>query len=127
MAKEREELIDMLEAVYSMSTTPEIKPLKDGYITDENMSVKWNREKVEESKRLYKEKLELLRNSKSAEMKKAEYEILAYIKDSLDKEYSFDKLKKLYAIAYSRGHSDGAYSILDEIDDLTDFLNEMNE
>lgn len=127
MSKEREELITILNDAWSLPSIPKTRPLKDGTVIDEDKSVKWNREKVEASKLAYNEELMKLRRAKHKAIRAAEAEIMEYIKDSLDKDYPEEKLRIIYNRAYDTGHSSGAYSIMDEIDDLTDFINEMNE
>lgn len=65
------ELRDMYKEAFAMSTISKIKHLPDGYITDENKSVKWNREQVELSKTVYKEDVERLKNLKLMAIQKA--------------------------------------------------------
>lgn len=60
-----EEIRDKYMAALKMNTIPKNKPLGNGYITDENQSVKWNRERVEESHRLYKEERDRLKEAQN--------------------------------------------------------------
>lgn len=124
MAKTREEIIRFFEKAQLIQYPK--RPLKDGTILDENKSVKWNREQVELSKKKFDDEITAYRRARNDIYRLAEEETYQYIQDELEKDYPLTKCAYLYQTAYEDGHAYGYQEVFNKIDELIDFMNEMN-
>lgn len=78
--KDIDTLLVEYDKAMQLSTRPVgIQKLPFNYIEDENQSVKWNREFVEENNKKYLEEVANLQRKKSIEMNRIQDEIEKYI------------------------------------------------
>ena len=114
----------------NMSCKPSFTKLPKGWVTDENQSVKWNREQVELNNSNYQKAVKEL-NIKKNNARDAIYEdIYKKIQDEVGHGISRQSAIKIWTYAYAEGHSCGWVNIriyLDEIIELvSDILDEQN-
>ena len=75
-----EELFAEYKYATNLSTAPtDIKKLKANHIEDDNKSVKWNREFVEDNNNKYWKSVSRLQRQRSLQMNKAKSKIVKYI------------------------------------------------
>lgn len=92
--------------VCGISTKPiSIKKLPAGHIEDENKSVKWNREFLENNNKKYIEAVANLQRERSLKMNDVQNRIEKYIKDEAG--VNSKGAKAIFDFAYSEGHSLG--------------------
>ena len=127
MSKSIEEIVSLFEEAEKMPLSPKKKPLKEGYITDEDKSVRWNREQVEQSQQTYREETLRLRQERNQMLDKAKQEIILYIKDSLEKDFSEEKCNLILSRAYEENHAYGLTSVINRVDEYVDFINDLLE
>ena len=113
----------------SISLKPNFTKLPNGWITDENQSVKWNREQVELNNRNYQKAIAELNTKKNKARDKIMEDIYIKIQDEVGYGISRTSAIKIWNYAYAEGHSSGWMNIkcyLDEIIDLiSDILDEQ--
>ena len=113
------------DAVY-MNTRPEyIKTLSSKHIEDEEKSVKWNREFVEENNKKYLESVSDLQRKRSLEMNRVQKEIEKYIQKKT--KTSKEAAKYIFDFAYSEGHSEGISSVCNWIEELIKLINKCKD
>ena len=94
--------------------------MRAGYITDEDKSIKWNKEQVELANQEY--------NKKRREYMEKGHRLAALFKqDIIDYLMNFYNLNEKAALvifnkAYEEGHSDGYICILDYVYDYIEFI-----
>lgn len=102
---------------------PKLKAIHDGYIFDENKSVKWNREEVARQNQAIKKHLEICTHNKKEAIKEARENIISY----LCKEYpafSREQVNKVFEVV--EGHFDTSiYDIVDGISMRLDYCEEI--
>lgn len=125
MSKTIEEITAMFEEAEKMPCSPKEKPLKKDYITDEDKSVRWNRKQVEQSQQAYKEETLRLRQKRNEAFAAARHELLLYIQNSLNKEFPEEKCELILSRAYEEAHAYGVRSVIDLVDEYTDFVNDL--
>lgn len=122
----RDLMIRAIEKAYGMYALPKEKPLKKGHITDYDKSVRWNEQVVEESQKKYKEEYTRLRREKERAIQDTkDMYVYPYIRENLCDSYTDDGIRFLFSTAYENAHSGGANEIINELDSLIDFLNDM--
>ena len=113
----------ILEGYYDVkkSYPSKTKEMKDGYITDEDQYVKWNREQVELAKQKYRQ----LQDEYQDEVNRT---VKLFCKDT--KEYIIntckctdEAAKVIFDKAYEEGHANGYNDILYYIDTYLDLIN----
>lgn len=122
----REEVISRYEKAMSHSTIPKLKKYKEGYIFNEDMSVKWNREQVQLHNEEYEEEVLTLRREHTSLIKIADDSALDYLL-----EYSFtitnrNAISMLLGFAVEEKHSDGYENVISYAEDLIDLIDKMN-
>lgn len=117
-------VMQVLESVSVLSTTPSIKRLPEGYIIDETKSVIWNREQVEINHKKYDTAKEALKASKTQQIKDLLEQVYAYIQSEL--ECNIAQAVYIYEFAYRENHAYGWSAvhegILEQIEVITDYL-----
>lgn len=116
--KEWEAIAREWEDLQTMSCKPTIKKLPKGYITDEEQSVKWNRDQVEQNHLAYENAVKQL----NAEKNRRRDEICQCIYDLIQKEVG-PKLhrtgaRKIWEMAYNQSRSYGFTAVYWRIADL---------
>lgn len=121
------EFVDMSR----MSCKPNFTKLPKGWITDENQSVKWNREQVELNNRNYQKAVADLNTKKNKARDDVLNDIYKRIQYQVGYNLSLNSAIKIWNYAYENGHGYGMREIkcyLDEIVDLvSDILDEQNK
>lgn len=76
-----ESLIEQYKSAMSAPTLSKLKRLPLNYITDEEKSVRWNKEQVEKANKAYKEDIERIINKQSEALRLAREAYVDYIVD----------------------------------------------
>lgn len=101
--------------------------LPDGYVTDENQSVAWNREQVVKSREARNAAFQANQVAEAEARKMFTTDLEEYIAEELGPRVNKRQVEILAEKAYSDGHSAGYHGVLAEADELltfiTDFLN----
>lgn len=94
--------------------------MKEGYITDENKSVIWNREQVTKNIEEFKSKVDAYHNEGVRVSKLFEEDVINYIM----KEFHITEpaSKFLLSEAWEKGHPDGLNNVIEELSDLIEFI-----
>lgn len=97
------ELIFKLEDCYNISTKPtNITKLKTNHIQDENMSVAWNRNYIEENNLEYCKTVAKLQRNRDLAIDKAEENIVKYI--AKETKLTKEKAKLIWDYAFKERH-----------------------
>lgn len=99
--------------------------MKEGYITDEDKSVKWNREQVQNNITEYHNKIDAYHQEGNRVYALFEQDVINYIK----KVYNFkeEAIKFLLGEAWEEGHSVGLDSVIVKLEDLIELVIDFNE
>lgn len=100
------------------------KYVKEGFVFNEDKSVKWNRDEVERVNAELKEKYDAYRKT-VAEAEDAERNAII---ETFASEYNVSEAKvgAAYNYAYSESHSSGMYAVICTLEELMDLYAEMN-
>ena len=98
--------------------------MKDGYITDENKSVKWNKEQVIKNQKEYNNEMTLYQKENERLAKLFEEDVINYIKNEFN--YNEKAAKFILSEAWERGHSYGLQQVINEVTDLVEFIYDFN-
>lgn len=112
--------IENYEKACRMSCKPDFQRLPKDYITDEDKSVKWNREQVEENHKQYDEAVKELNTKKNKCCNEAEENIYKVIQKTVGHHISKEAAKSVW---YEADHDMGRLQNL--CDFLYDFLEEI--
>lgn len=116
--------VDEMKQVDRMSCKPDFKRLKVGDIVDEDKSVKWNREYVEENRKKYDEEVKRLNTLKN----KTKVDIQNRMVRDIAKETGTSETvaKMIYNMAYQDTINDDYFyrysNFADKISDLIDLV-----
>ena len=99
--------------------------MKEGYVTDEDKSVKWNKEQVQNNIQNYHAKIDAYHKEGIRVYTLFEQDVINYIK----KVYNFkeDAIKFLLGEAWEEGHSDGLDSVIYKLEDLIELVIDFND
>ena len=98
------ELFDTWNNVRTRSCKPDMIRLANNYITDEDKSVKWNREQVEKNHKEYDKQVALLEKKKNEEMSEVMHDIYDYISDKAGVRLSNQTAEKIWQHHRKSGH-----------------------
>lgn len=101
------------------------KTMKEGYITDEDKSVKWNREQVQNNIAEYHNKIDLYHKEGNRLSNLFEQDVINYIKKHYD--FKEDAIKFLLGEAWEKGHANGLEDVISELEDLIELVIDFNE
>lgn len=119
-------LIEEYKYAVNMSTKPEyIKKLPSNHIEDEEKSVKWNKQFVDENNKKYLEAVSEAQRKRSLEMNRIQNDIEKYIQK--ETKTSKEAAKYIFDFAYSEGRSYGIYEVARYIDNLIKLINKCKE
>lgn len=108
-----------------MPCRPDFTKLPEGWITDENQTVKWNREQVELNNQNYQKAVAEL-NTKKNKARDVVYEdIFKKIQDEVGHNLSRNSAIKIWSRAYDEGHSCGFHTIKCYLEELIDLVSEI--
>ena len=96
---------------------------KPGHIFDEDKSVRWNREKLDEENAKYKQEQAEYHAAVQEGEDRFQNDILAYI----ESEYKLNnaQAKIIFSMAYQYGHSSGFYDVLTQAQTFSEFANNI--
>lgn len=120
------ELIEEYKDAVNMRTKPEyIRKLPSNHIEDEEKSVKWNKQFVEENNKRYLNAVLEAQIKRNLEIKRVQKDIEKYIQK--ETKTSEKAANYIFIFAYSQGHSDGIYSIFNWIEELIELINKCKD
>lgn len=120
------ELIEEYKDAVNMRTKPEyIRKLPSNHIEDEEKSVKWNKQFVEENNKRYLNAVLEAQIKRNLEIKRVQKDIEKYIQK--ETKTSEKAANYIFNFAYSQGHSDGIYSIFNWIEELIELINKCKD
>lgn len=117
---ELRELYNMADKYDRFSCKPKLLIYKNGYIFDEDKSVKWNREEVERRNNEYNEELKRLNTEKNAMLLKWIDAVKLYIIE--ETKVKKTQADKIYNYLYTEYHNYGLTEILRHLDDLLELF-----
>lgn len=125
--EEWEEICNEFEAMEKMNCKPGFKKLPKDYITDEDMSVKWNREQVEKNNEKHEQEVKRLNTMKNKERDRVYDNIFSYIQKYVGWDLDFDSAKKIWNYAYEQGHAFGMREIGIYLDEIMELVSDILE
>lgn len=125
--KIRDEIIEMLDKVYTMPTCGR-RRLNPKTIIDPDKSVNWNIKEVERINSEIDEERKLLEDKQRNELRIVMADVFDYMRDQLDeKNPSPFVLKYIYDQAYTDGHHAGMNEIFNHLDNYIEFVNDLDK
>lgn len=121
------EVREKLENVEQMSCKPDFRKLPVGFITDENQSVKWNREQVELNNKNYLEEVKRLNTKKNKACVAAHEELYKVMQKELPVPLTKDALNAIWSYAYEKGHSYGVNEVLIHLEEVVEMVGTVLE
>lgn len=107
------------ESMEQMSCVPtNIHKARADHVFDEDKSVKWNREQVEDNNRRYLEEVKRLNTEKNRRRDELHERIYKAIQDEVGYGLSRRKAMLLWNRAYENGHSYGIREVVSNLDEL---------
>lgn len=107
------------ESMERMSCVPtNIHKVRADHVFDEDKSVKWNREQVEDNNRRYLEEVKRLNTEKNRRRDELHERIYKAIQDEVGYGLSRRKAMLLWNRAYEDGHSYGIREVVSNLDEL---------
>lgn len=126
MNKDIYELFEDYEAACNMTTKPsDIMKLKSSHIEDENKSVKWNKDFIENNNKKYLEAVAELQRKRSNEMNRVQKEIEKYIQKRTG--INSKGAKAIFNYAYEQGHSCGICEVRSVLFELCDLFEQCKK
>lgn len=126
MTEKLQNLMDDYKRACDMPTRPAtIKKLPAHHIEDENQSVKWNREFVEQNNQNFQKTVSELQRKRSLEMNRVQKNIEKYI--AKEAKTSEKGAKSIFNMAYQKGHSFGIKKVMFWIDELIELVLDCKE
>lgn len=123
--KSWEEIEDDFRRMNSMSCKPNFTKLPKGWITDENQSVKWNREQVELNNKNYQKAVKELNTKKNKARDNLYEDIYKKIQYEVGYDISRESAIKIWNYAYEEGHSCGWINIKSYLDEIIDLVSDI--
>ena len=115
-----DQVIENYNKAKSFPTTTAEKPKPEGYIFDEDKSVKWNREELERYNENIRAERNRLRAAYYEALQNAELDIIAFLHSEWPV-FSESKISKLYQKVFNSVY-DRTYQIADVIDECEEYL-----
>lgn len=107
------------DAMNAMPCVPSgIRKVRADHVFDENQSVLWNRQQVEDNNRRYKEEVARLNTEKNKRRDAIYEKIYAAIQSEVGHRLSRKKAMALWNLAYEYGHAYGIHEIKIHLDEL---------
>ena len=122
-----EEIEDDFRRMDSMSCKPNFTKLPNGWITDENQSVKWNKEQVELNNQNYRKAVAELNTKKNKMRDIVLNDIYERIQYQVGHNLSKKSAIKIWNYAYEIGHGFGLHEIKCHLDEIMDLVSEVLE
>lgn len=114
------------DRVNEMSCKPVgLQKYKVGHIFDENMSVKWNREKLEEENKKYNDEVARLNTEKNKGFCRANDLVYQKIREEVGHGLSEHAAAVIFNYAYESKHAYGFYAVRQELESLIELVSEI--
>ena len=112
----------------AMSCKPAgMQKYKAGHIFDENMSVKWNRDKLEEENKKFQNEVSRLNTAKNKALLAVHELVYQKIQDDVGHNLSRTAAEKIFNYAYDDKHAYGFYEVRWELERLAELFVEILE
>lgn len=121
--KEWHDIRSDFEVMQRMSCVPaHIRKVPSDYIFDENQSVKWNRDKVQENNNFYQAEVARLNTLKNEARDEIHEDIYHAIQCDVGHGLSRKGAMGIWNYAYEEGHACGINDIISNLDSVIDLL-----
>lgn len=120
--KEWDSISKRWEKLQVMSCKPAIQKLPKGYITDEEKSVKWNREQLEKNHLAYDNEIKRLNTEKNMRRDALLQEIYDLIQKEVGLKLHRTGARKIWEMAYNQSHAYGFAAVYWKVQDLMDLV-----
>lgn len=120
-----EEIESDFRSMNAMSCKPNFTRLPKDWITDENQSVKWNREQVELNNQNYQKAVAELNTKKNKARDEIMEDIYIKIEDEVGHGISRNSAIKIWNYAYAEGHSSGWMNIKVYLEEIIDLISDI--
>lgn len=117
----------MFAAAYGMPKNPNRTRLPDNWITDEDMSVKWNRDQVTLDHKKWDEEAKRLREKRNKKIQEAKEATLDYIQFNVGHNICRETAEDIYNKAYEDGHAYGYSEVMIHVAELCPFVADILE
>ena len=107
-----------LDAAYKMSCRSTRKKFPKGYVFDEDKSVRWNAEEVEQNNKASQEETSELQRNRSVAINSATSEIVKLIVHEFDDKINEKQAYIIWNLAYEKGHAYGCPEIEIHLEEL---------
>lgn len=123
---EWDEIQSEFDRAYGMSCKPSgLQKYKAGHIFDENMSVKWNRDKLEEENKKFEDEVGRLNTAKNKAMLAVHELVYQKIQDDVGHNLSRTAAEKIFNYAYDDKHAYGFHEVRWELERLVELVSEI--
>lgn len=123
---EWDEIQREFDRVNEMSCKPVgLQKYKPGHIFDENMSVKWNRDKLEEENQKYRDEVNRLNAEKSKGLWTVHDLVYKKIQEEVGHELSERAAAVIFNYAYDSKHAYGFYAVRQELEGLIELVSKI--
>lgn len=120
-----DELREEVDKWQSMSCRPDFRKVPGNYIFDEDKSVKWNREQVEQNHRAYDEAVKALNRLKNEAGNAFHNHVYDKICDEVGHDLTREKAIKIYDYAYRESHAYGFSEIQSTLQELCELVSDI--
>lgn len=116
------------DRVNAMSCKPVgMQKYKAGHIFDENMSVKWNRDKLAEENKKFQDEVARLNTLKNKGLLAVHELVYQKIQEDIGHDLPRAAAEKIFAYAYESKHAYGFYDVRCELERLVELFAEILE
>lgn len=102
-----------------------LQKYKAGHIFDENMSVKWNRDKLEEENKKYSDEVARLNTEKNKGFCRVDELVYQKIQEEVGHGLSEHAAAVIFNYAYENKHAYGFYAVRQEMERLIELVSEI--
>lgn len=123
-----DEIQNEFDRAYGMSCKPsDLQKYKAGHIFDENMSVKWNRDKLEEENKKFQDEVARLNTLKNKGLLAVHELVYQKIQEDIGHDLPRAAAEKIFSYAYESRHAYGFYDVRCELERLVELVSEILE
>lgn len=123
--KSWDDISDDFDRMNNMVCKPSFKKLPKDFVTDEDKSVKWNREQVEKNNKDYQDEVARLNTEKNKARTNIYKDIYAKIQEEVGHNINEAAARKIWDYAYGKGHSYGIQEIMIYLDDIMELIKDV--
>ena len=127
VVKDWDEIQREFETMEKMSCKPNFRKLPKDWVTDENQSVKWNREQVALNNQNYDKAVAELNTKKNKARDSIMEDIYLFAQDEVGCDLDKESAKEIWAYAYDKGHSYGIREIKIHLDEIIELVSGIQE